>query len=47
MKTFMLTIFSTVFAQVFFGKNNFDFLDVGPFKIDIKQEDIDKDLMKR
>lgn len=46
MKNLFFVFFSMVFAKVFFGKDNFNFLDVSNFKIDITQEDIDKDLMK-
>ncbi len=44
MKTLLMTFFLGLVSKTFFGCDNFDFLDIGPFDVKIKQSDIDEDL---
>lgn len=45
MKTLLVTFFMNIIAKSFFGYDNFDFLNIGPFDVKIKQSDIDEDLL--
>ncbi len=44
MKTLLVTFFMSIVAKTFFGYDNFDFLNIGPFDVKINQSDIDEDL---
>jgi hypothetical protein len=44
MKTLFLTFFTFVFAKVFTGEDNTDFLDLSDLKFNLEEDDIYQDV---
>lgn len=46
MKTLMISLLTIGFARVFFGKDNFDFLDIMPSDFKIEEKDLNPENWK-